>query len=134
MVEFSWPLFFIWFLVMHYVFDFITQTDEEATTKSTKNQPLLAHVGKYGIGVQLMAVVGAILFGGAIWWFAWSIFNVFAHFVTDYFTSRWSSSFRQKGNSSAFFNVIGFDQLIHQFTLGGTAVLLVYILKNGWFW
>jgi ribosomal silencing factor RsfS len=43
--------------------------------------------------------------------------NALLHFITDFFTSKASSSAYKEGNMKAFWGVIGFDQLIHHVTI-----------------
>ncbi len=46
------------------------------------------------------------------------------HWITDYFTSRWTSKLYAKGDIHNFFVVVGLDQFIHYTTLLGTYFLL----------
>ena len=101
-------------LAIHWVFDFVLQSNWMATNKSKSNVALGAHVGIYTCGMALLAVialgptVGAILF---------TLINGGLHFITDYCTSRVTSHLWQKKDVHNFFVVVGFDQLIHATTL-----------------
>lgn len=105
-------------LIVHYIADFLLQSDEEATQKSKSYVALASHVGKYSLALQVLALYGAFKFGGdPVVWISWVLFNTVAHFGLDAVTSRMSSKLQREGNSSEFFNVIGMDQLLHQLTL-----------------
>ena len=101
-------------LAIHWVFDFVLQSNWMATNKSKSNVALGAHVGIYTCGMALLAVialgptVGAILF---------TLINGAFHFGVDYCTSRVTSHLWQKTDVHNFFVVVGFDQLIHATTL-----------------
>src|SRR4051812_6679636 len=99
-------LLLIWF---HFVSDFLLQTDSMALNKSSSNKWLVLHVLVYGIPFH-------IFFG---WKYA--LFNVVAHFVTDYCTSRATTKLYKAGQRHWFFVVIGLDQAIHM-----TCLLLSY--------
>jgi len=122
-------LFFAILAFLHFVFDFILQTDEEATNKSKSTMALLSHVGKYGIGMQLGALAGAYLFGGGMIWIAWAIGNTILHFGTDFVTSRATSRYWTQGKKDAFFNTIGFDQMVHSLTLIGMT-FIVFVARG----
>lgn len=92
-------------LFIHFVADFILQSDWMAINKSKRWTPLAIHVGVYALpfipffGLKFAAV------------------NLAAHFVTDAVTSRASSYLWGKNQRHWFFVVIGFDQFIHTATL-----------------
>lgn len=89
---------------IHWVADFVLQTDTMAKNKSTSNKWLLSHVSVYTIPF--------FIFG---WKFA--LVNGAAHFVTDYFTSRINSRLYKAGKIHEFFVGVGFDQAVHATTL-----------------
>lgn len=89
---------------MHFVADFVCQSDWMARNKSKANIPLLTHVSVYSL---------------PFFWFGWryALANAGAHFVTDWITSRASSRLWAKQKVHWFFVVIGLDQAIHMSTL-----------------
>ena len=87
-------------LVLHWLSDFVLQTDWMAKNKSTSNKALGLHILVYSIP---FLVIG--------WKFA--LFNGVLHFGVDYVTSRMSKKFYEKGDIHNFFVVIGFDQVLH---------------------
>lgn len=111
-----------WIMFVHWVFDFILQSDADAKNKSKSNKHLWSHVYIYQFGVYV-AGYGIWFFDESFQLFYWWIVNLLAHFVTDYFTSRGSSYFFQKQDFHNGFVVIGFDQYIHLMTLLGTYLL-----------
>lgn len=107
-------------LVVHFVGDFVLQTHWQASNKSKRLDALIRHIGGYT---------------AALWVGAWVIFpqpvklvlafvvvNSLAHFCQDYLTSRWSS--RYFGDWHNFFQVIGFDQLLHFITFAATMAVI----------
>mgnify|MGYP000657414365 CR=1 FL=1 len=119
------PLYqFLALLTVHWVADFILQTDWQAKNKSKRNDALGRHVGVYTLALALAA---PLIFGwnspAAIYFV---LVNGALHFATDWCTSRVSSRLYAKGDVHNFFIVVGLDQLIHQFTLAATMVAFLY--------
>lgn len=95
-------------LLIHWIADFILQSNWMAQGKSKTWKPLLAHIGVYTLCF--------VAFG-----FEFAIINGLLHLCIDYVTSRVSSKLWAKGNMHWFFVVIGFDQLLHMTSLILTA-------------
>jgi len=85
---------------LHFLSDFILQTDKMAINKSSSNKWLGIHVLVYSIPL--------LVFG---WQFA--LINCLAHAITDFFSSRATSYLWKKNERHWFFVVIGLDQAIH---------------------
>lgn len=121
--------------LIHTIADFELQTDEMAINKSKSLKWLSLHVLAYS---SLFTLVFGLLFG---------LVTFCTHFITDFFTSRWSRSkfpwlpqeklSAQHGitlyqdfegwngrSRHRFFCVIGWDQLIHTYTLVATVIWL----------
>lgn len=98
---------------MHFIADFICQTNEMAQNKSSSNKWLIAHV--------LVYTAPFVVFGPLF-----ALINGIAHFITDYITSRVTSSLWKQEKRHWFFVVIGLDQAIHMTTL-----FLTYMYLNG---
>lgn len=103
-------LLLIFFL--HWIGDFVLQSDWMAKNKSKSNKPLLLHVFIYTVTLLLIHPL-------------WALVNGVLHGVTDYFTSRLSSKLWSKGETHNFFVVIGFDQFIHAVSLVTTYYWLI---------
>lgn len=99
---------------LHWVADFILQTNTMATNKSTSHKWLAAHVSIYTLAL--------LLFG---WKYA--LLNGAAHFCIDAITSRMTSYFWGKAERHMFFVVIGLDQAAHL-----TCLLLTLPLASLW--
>lgn len=105
-------LLLVW---LHFVADFIMQSDEVSKSKSSNNAILLYHVTLYSLP---FAPFAAWYFPQSYWIaLAWVWINVAAHFVTDYITSRMTTKLWRAGEVHWFFVVIGADQAIHMSTL-----------------
>ena len=100
--------------IIHYIADFILQTDKEAKGKSKNWNDLLSHTITYsiyyfcvGVLLVLLDILPNILF---VCYF--TIITFVCHTITDYFTSRWvKKSFEIEDHHNGFAK-IGFDQYI----------------------
>lgn len=96
--------------IIHYFFDFVFQSRWMAENKSTNIFALLLHVFVYSIGLTLC---GIFLDKGA----EWVILNALAHFIVDFFSSKFSTYFFKTKQTKSFWNVIGLDQCVHMLCL-----------------
>ena len=102
---------FIALIWVHFVADFILQTDYIAINKSKSNWVLSLHVALYMIPMCIFGVTFAIV-------------NAILHFVTDWATSRCTSYLWRHNQRHWFFTVIGLDQAIHMTCLLTTYAML----------
>lgn len=102
-------LIIVW---MHFIADFVLQSDKVARGKSSSNKILVKHVCLYSI---------------PFFWFGWqfAVINAVAHFATDWITSRITKRLWANSEVHWFFVVIGLDQAIHFTTLIGTYAWLI---------
>lgn len=105
-------------LLVHWVADFVLQTDEQAKGKSKDNKYLTAHVMTYSICWIPFAL---FFLGASSVWFI--LITYTCHWITDYFTSRLNSRLYAKGDIHNFFVSVGFDQVLHY-----TQLILTYLL------
>jgi hypothetical protein len=97
-------------LLIHFIGDFVLQTQDQAANKSTSNRYLALHVFNY----SLFTTVAWFMFLPAKIMFPFVFIITFvAHFLTDYFTSRWSKGLWEKKEVHDFFVAVGFDQFMH---------------------
>lgn len=109
-------------LILHWIADFILQTDKQAKGKSHDNKQLLSHTITYSV---VMASSVLFLFDVNLWQFlGFGIITFIAHTITDYYTSRLNSKLWAKGDTHNFFVSVGFDQVLHYVQL----FLTYYIL------
>lgn len=100
---------------IHFVGDFLLQTEWMVNGKSTAWQPLLAHAAVYTLTLLFFSSL-VMPFPLAI---AWSFLNGACHLTVDFFTSKLMKSARENGNTSLFFKILGLDQLLHAWCLLG---------------
>ncbi len=105
---------------LHWLLDFVCQTDWMAKNKSKNNNALVAHTLTYTLGWLPFSI---ILFGGNGWIFL--LVTYICHTFTDYFTSRLNTYLWNKGDVHNFFVSIGFDQFLHYLQLYLTVYLLL---------
>ena len=94
---------------IHFVADFVLQSDAVAKAKSKSNLVLLQHVLIYGVLFYLFGIMYALV-------------NTVLHFIVDWVSSRATSKLWAAGKVHWFFVVIGLDQAIHM-----TCLFLTYI-------
>lgn len=109
---------------LHFLADFVAQTDQMAKNKSTSNGWLAGHIAAYTavMGFGLAIVQFKQLGYGVL---SFCLINGAAHFCTDYVTSRITRRLWSEGQVHNFFVVIGFDQAVHLTTLVATMPLLI---------
>jgi hypothetical protein len=92
-------------LIVHYMADFILQSDWMAVNKSRNT----------GTGATALALHGTIYATCFALFFSLSYgaFNGLLHVLVDYATSRICTHLWLKGERHWFFTIIGLDQLIH---------------------
>ena len=100
-------------LAIHFVADFLFQTDWMAMNKSHNVKALASHVAVYvitfyAIGIIFFPASQVIIFTFFTWVF---------HFVTDSVSSKITTKLYKEQRTRAFFNVIGFDQFLHALQL-----------------
>jgi len=108
-------------IAIHWIGDFVLQSDWQAKNKSKNNLALLLHVTIYTV---CLAVFGSVFFTNDSWIVYWILGNGAAHFAVDYVTSRINTYLWNKGRIHEFFVSVGFDQLIHYACLFGLMFLI----------
>lgn len=113
-------------LGIHWLADFVLQTDNQAKGKSKEWLPLLSHTFNYSSIWFSIGTIWSIssnvytdysyLFD---WWIVWkfSIITFICHTVTDYITSRENAKLWEQGKVHNFFVSLGFDQYLHYIQL-----------------
>lgn len=113
-------LLIIYILFIHFIGDFVLQTNEMATQKSTSMAWLTLHIEAYA-SAMFVLTLPVLGFSNAI---IYTIVNSLAHFLVDAVTSRITSYYWKQNRTHAFFVTIGADQFIHFATLILTLSLL----------
>lgn len=121
-------------IFVHWVADFVFQTDKQAKGKSKNWGDLLSHTATYSfIWLSFwgfMAIFSYSRNGEFSQWKELCIYFVLitfiTHTITDYFTSRLNSKLWAKGDVHNFFVSVGFDQVLHYVQL----FLTLYFLTN----
>nr|CAB4128794.1 Bacteriophage phiKZ, Orf197 [uncultured Caudovirales phage] len=96
---------------LHFICDFILQTDRMAQHKSKSNRWLAVHIAAYSAPMLLLG-----------WRFA--AVNAVLHFATDWVSSRATSRLYAAGERHWFFVVIGADQAVHLSCLVATIPMI----------
>ena len=106
-------------LFAHWIGDFVFQTTWMAIGKSSRLDALIVHVLVYSI---VLAGAAVLLFGPTKLAATFVACNAALHLITDFFTSKVSSSLYAKQNMRGFFVVLGLDQLLHHLALAATLI------------
>lgn len=116
-------------LFIHFLGDFVFQTQWQAENKSKSNLALLYHVSTYTACwftpmLFLFYNNGFNLIGAICLSFVFCVISFICHFITDYFTSRLNSRLWADKRIHDFFVSIGWDQTMHFIQLFLTYILL----------
>jgi hypothetical protein len=98
---------------MHFIGDFVFQTDNMAINKSKSIKWLTAHAIAYCLPFMLISVRFALI-------------NCTIHWIIDFITSRITAYFNSNGYRSFYYKTIGFDQALHLTILVLTYTKFVY--------
>lgn len=112
---------FLYLLTLHFIGDFILQSDRIATGKGKDGRILSEHVYIY----TSTFLIGTIFVFGVAGACAYACFNGILHFATDFVTSKITAEFHARGDRHNFFVTIGADQLIHALCLGATLIWIM---------
>lgn len=114
-------------LAVHFIADFVCQTDWQAKNKSGNFKALIEHTYSYTV-VFLIAILLYLLCNidyldanVARWLLQFIIVTFVTHTAIDFVTSKINAKLWEQGRTHAFFVSVGFDQLLHY-----TQLLLTY--------
>ena len=113
-------------ILIHWLADFVFQTDKMAKGKSKNWNDLLSHTGTYSfIWFCFVPFYVLLNLDTYVEWTGtlFVLITFIAHTITDYFTSRLNSKLWAKGDVHNFFVSIGGDQVLHY-----TQLLLTYYI------
>jgi hypothetical protein len=120
-------------ILIHWVADFVLQTDKQAKGKSKNWNDLLSHTLNYSYVWVIIGIIYSFIYPEIQENYKWVDLLIFfplitfiAHTITDYFTSRLNSKLWAKGKVHYFFVSVGFDQVLHYIQL----FLTYYYLKQ----
>jgi hypothetical protein len=120
----------LYFLLVHWVADFVLQTEHMALRKSTSNYYLGMHVTVYSVTTifawwLLFLIVGL---KATFLQYVEAYLAIFVmHFITDYITSRITGKYYKAKKTHEFFVTIGFDQWLHYAQI---FIVFNYIILN----
>ena len=116
-------LVYLYIIFLHWIADFVCQTDKMARGKSKNWKDLLSHTLVYSLIMSFgmlfvlnFSLINILLFG---------LTTFMLHTITDYFTSRLNSKLWADNKVHNFFVSVGFDQVLHYTQLFLTYSVLV---------
>lgn len=105
-------------LFIHFIADFLCQTDYMALNKSKNSTVLLLHTGTYTVVMGLCIVWWVPVEWLSSWRLVLFLLATFStHTIQDYTTSRITANLWKKEKRYWFFAVIGLDQWLHSLQL-----------------
>jgi hypothetical protein len=117
-------------IVIHWIADFVMQTDKMAKGKSNNSFDLIHHTATYSafwmICIQFLWNQNHNTEWVLLTTLKFTLITFISHTIQDYFTSRLNSKLWAKGDVHNFFVSIGFDQVLHYAQL----FLTFYILNK----
>lgn len=99
-------------LFIHWIADFVFQTDYQAKNKSKSISALIDHTLTYtACWIIPIGIVGAATHHPPILFFL--LITFICHTITDFYTSKLNASLWEEGKVHWFFVSVGFDQFLH---------------------
>jgi len=115
-------IFFI--IIVHWIGDFVLQSEQEAMNKSHNIFWLLRHTFRYTIfwEIALLVLIVINFHHPFFVYIPWSFTKFLAitficHTITDYYTSKLNKKLWEQKRVHDFFVMVGFDQLLHYIQL-----------------
>ena len=103
-----------WIFIIHFVADFLLQTDWQAKNKSSDSNALWAHTFVYSTTIAVLAIP----FINEVWQFFFLFYaTLLCHTGTDFITSRISKKYFDKQDYHNGFVIVGLDQVLHYIQL-----------------
>ena len=121
MIPLTTEFLFLYILMIHFLADFVLQTDSQAKLKSSNVNALYCHTFTYSLVWWMASSLILGIFDGTI--FAFITFAT--HTFIDFITSRIGKSYWEKGDYHNGFVVVGADQVLHYLQLYYTFKLLL---------
>ena len=118
----------VYIMFLHWLADFVFQSNDMAQNKSTSRKWLLYHVLTYG----LIFFIGLYFFVSFKFLIYYVPINILLHYLIDSETSKITKRLWAEGKVHAFFVMIGFDQFLHFLCLYLTWVMkgrILYLLS-----
>lgn len=106
-------------IIIHWISDFVLQSDEDAKGKSIYIKNLISHTFTYSLFWFAPCLIYTALAGRVANLsvlhdaFDFIVVTFIFHTITDYFTSRLNSKLWAAGKTHKFFVSVGFDQVLH---------------------
>ena len=100
-------------ILMHWLADFVFQTDKMAKGKSKNWEDLLEHTLCYSVIWLIIGTFYSIYLGDYWNGVYFALITFIAHTITDYFTSKINKYYWDKKDPHNFFVSVGFDQWLH---------------------
>jgi len=109
---------FIILLFLHWLGDFVSQSDKLAVGKSKYVYMLVEHTIIYTVVIGIGLAIANIFLGFDVsetnaFIGRFMIVTLFAHTIQDYFTSKLNARLYAEGKNHLFYVSLGFDQFLH---------------------
>lgn len=113
---------FLLILVVHFLADFVLQTDWQVKNKNNNFKALISHTLTYSLVWFAMSFV---ILENTISSVIFAIITFVTHTITDNITSKYVKYFFDKKDTHNGFKIIGFDQILHYLQLYLTFKILL---------
>lgn len=113
MITLDTVLLVLFILLVHWIADFVMQTEEEAKKKSIDNDKLLEHTLTYSFVWFWASLLMFYIFDLKITFLWFAPITFMFHTTTDYITSRLNKKYWDENKYHPLIVSVGFDQFLH---------------------